>query len=216
VSDKDTSERGKLWRWPKSRWLLGIPLGGFLMIGLGAIGLGVTNYALHATSTTEFCFACHSHEVNIRAEYEASSHFRNASGVRAECSNCHLPEHDWFDYITTKMIVSLDAIPEFTGKVDTPEKWEAHRGEMAEKVWAEYRANDSRYCRHCHTPEAMDFELQSQMARGVHQNGAAADKTCIDCHAGLVHKLPETTAEIGEDVETEFAVRLTSAADGGG
>jgi len=214
VSDKDTSDGGKLWRWPKSRWLLGIPLGGFLMIGVGAIGLGVTNYALHATSTTEFCFSCHSHEVNIRAEYEASSHFRNASGIRAECSNCHLPEDNWFDYITTKMVVSLDIIPELTGQVDTPEKWEAHRGEMAEKVWAEYRADDSRYCRHCHTPEAMNFALQSQMGRGAHQNPDAQNRTCIDCHAGLVHKLPEPTAEIGKNAQTEVATGLASAADG--
>ncbi len=207
MSDENPSNGGKLWKWPKSKWLLGIPIGGFVMLAAGAIGLGVTNYALHATSTTEFCFACHSHEVNIRAEYEASSHFSNASGVRAECSNCHLPEDNWFEYITTKMVVSLDAIPEFMGKVDTPEKWEAHRGEMAEKVWAEYRADDSRYCRSCHNPDAMVFSAQSQMAAGVHQNAAAQSKTCIDCHAGLVHKLPQSNAGVTSDVESKLAVR---------
>lgn len=210
MSDDNPSNGGRLWKWPRSRWLLGIPIGGFLMLGLGAVGLGITNYALHATSTTEFCFSCHSHEVNIRAEYEASSHFRNASGVRAECSDCHLPQDNWFEYVATKMVVSLDAIPEFTGKVDTPEKWEAHRPAMAEKVWAEYRADDSRYCRHCHTEDATDFALQSQMARGVHQNPAAQDRTCIDCHAGLVHKLPNTTLGSHIDVKTDLARRSST------
>ena len=37
------------------------------VLGLGAIGLGITNYVVHETSSTEFCFSCHSHEVNIRA-----------------------------------------------------------------------------------------------------------------------------------------------------
>lgn len=65
------------------------------------------------------------------------------------------------------MVVSLDANPDFMGKVDTPDKWETHRGAMSEKVWAEYRADDSSYCRSCHTPEAMDFVALSQMAAGV-------------------------------------------------
>ena len=178
MSDQDESGRG-LWRWPKTRWLLGIPLGGFLMIGVGAIGLGVANFALHETSTTEFCFSCHSHEVNIRAEYEASSHFSNRTGVRTECADCHLPQGNWFETVAYKMVVSLDIIPELMGKVDTPEKWEAHRGEMAESVWAEYRANDSRYCRTCHTREAMDFDVNS-----VLENPPVGESECCAGDAG--------------------------------
>ena len=211
MSDQDESGRG-LWRWPRTRWLLGIPLGGFLMMGVGAIGLGVANFALHETSTTEFCFSCHSHEVNIRAEYEASSHFSNRTGVRTECADCHLPKGNWFETVAYKMVVSLDIIPEVMGKVDTPEKWEAHRGEMAESVWAEYRANDSRYCRTCHTREAMDLAQQSQMAAGVHNNPAAIGNTCIDCHAGLVHELPKAAALRNPDVE-ELLARNRPAVD---
>ncbi len=77
----------RLWRRPKSKWLLGIPLGGFLALGLGAILLGTMNYTLHKTSETEFCYACHSHEAFIKPEYEESSHFSNAAGVRAGCAD---------------------------------------------------------------------------------------------------------------------------------
>lgn len=178
----------QLWRQHGKWWLLGIPLGGFLMLGVGAIGLGVTNFVVHETSSTEFCFSCHSHETNIRAEYEASSHFANRTGVRAACSDCHLPKDNWFELMATKVIVSADIIPELTGKLDTPEKWEDHRREMAEKVWAEFRENDSRYCRSCHIDTAMINN--SAMAERMHAMARDNGKTCIDCHKGLVHKLP--------------------------
>lgn len=180
----------QLWSWPGSRWLLGIPLGGFIMLAIGAIGLGSVNYVVHETSSTEFCLSCHSHELNIRAEYEASSHFANASGVRAECADCHLPQDNWFDLMATKIVVSADIIPELAGKVDTHEKWEVHRADMAATVWAEYRENDSRYCKSCHDPAAM--QGQSAMATRMHQLAGKNGKTCIDCHRGLVHKLPDT------------------------
>ena len=182
----------KLWQQPRTRWLLGIPVGGLLMLVLGATGLGVANFAIHETSTTEFCFSCHSHEVNIRAEYEASSHFKNQSGVRTECADCHLPQDNWFKLVATKIIVSADILPELAGKLDTVEKWEAHRGEMAERVWDEYRSNDSAYCRHCHDVAAMID--QSTIVSRMHQQAKQGDKTCIDCHKGLVHQLPEITS----------------------
>ena len=81
----DTNEKKSIWARPASKWLLGIPLGGFVAFALGAIALGSTNYVLHATSSTEFCYTCHSHEAFIRPEYEASSHFSNLSGVQAGC-----------------------------------------------------------------------------------------------------------------------------------
>ena len=80
------TDRARFWRRPGSKWLLGIPLGGFIAFFLGAIALGTFNYTLHQTSSTEFCYVCHSHDAFIRPEYEASSHFANAAGVRAGCA----------------------------------------------------------------------------------------------------------------------------------
>ena len=189
-----------LWRRPAAKWLLGIPLGGFLAFGLGMVALGTTNFALHKTSTNEFCFSCHSHEVNIRPEYEAASHFSNPSGVRADCADCHLPHDDWFELVWTKAVVSLDVIPEFMGKLSTPEKYEAHRAEMAEAVWEHFRDNDSKFCRNCHSFTAMDLEAQEKRTARRHTRARDEGQTCVQCHYGIVHKLPENAEAIIERV----------------
>ena len=195
-----------IWKKPSRKWLLGIPLGGFIAFALGAVALGTTNYVLHQTSTTEFCYTCHSHEAFIKPEYEASSHFSNAAGVRAGCSDCHLPHDNWFELVYTKMVVSLDVVPELMGKLDTAEKYEAHRAEMAEDVWREYKENDSAYCKHCHSFDAMDLEAQERRTARQHKKAIDGEDTCIDCHWGLVHEPPEDAEDILE--------RLSAAADG--
>ncbi len=202
--DNDTLS-GRLWQRPKSKWLLGIPIGGFLALGLGAILLGTMNYTLHKTSETEFCYVCHSHEQFIKPEYEASSHFSNASGVRAGCADCHLPHDNWFSLVSTKIIVSFDIIPELMGKIDTAEKYEEHRAEMAQAVWREFKENDSAFCRSCHAFDAMDFEAQDRRTARGHQRAAEKGETCIDCHYGIVHKEPENASELMREIAAEFA-----------
>ncbi len=197
----DTNEKKSIWARPASKWLLGIPLGGFVAFALGAIALGSTNYVLHATSTTEFCYTCHSHEAFIRPEYEASSHFSNLSGVQAGCSDCHLPHDNWFELVWTKAVVSLDIIPEMMGKLDTAEKYEAHRAEMAESVWRQFKDNDSRFCRDCHVVDAMDFEGQGRRTARQHTRMAESGETCIDCHYGIVHALPENAEDILDSLQ---------------
>lgn len=187
----------RLWLPTRRWWLLGIPAGGFLALIAGAAGLGAFNYTLHQTSTNEFCFTCHSHERFIRPEYEASSHFNNRTGVSAQCADCHLP-HGWFALAWTKAVVSLDVVPELLGKLDTKEKYEAHRGEMAKSVWQQFRANDSEFCRHCHNSERMDFSLQERSARRHHTQAQEKGESCIECHQGIVHALPEDWRELWE------------------
>ncbi len=200
MADEQDNKRSKLWRRPGRKWLLGIPLGGFLAFGLGAGALGSFNWVLHETGKTEFCYVCHSHDAFIRPEYEASSHFANASGVRAGCSDCHLPHDNWFELTWTKAVVSLDIIPEVMGKIDTAEKYEAHRAEMAEDVWRHYKDNDSKFCKSCHAFEAMDFDAQDRRVARRHQQAAGNGETCIDCHYGIVHKLPEDAEAILERI----------------
>ncbi|MGI9330042.1 MAG: NapC/NirT family cytochrome c [Gammaproteobacteria bacterium] len=193
MTDKD-KQAGGLWRRPSARWALGIPVGALLAFFAGAIALGSFNWVIHATSTTDFCLtACHSHTLFVKPEYEASTHFSNRSGVRAECADCHIPK-GWFSVVAMKVAVSGDIIPELMGKLNTEEKWEAHRGEMAEDVWAQFRANDSQFCRHCHDPASMNSEKQSPMAARIHASLEPGGKTCIDCHRGIVHALPQATA----------------------
>ena len=194
-----------IWSKPKAKWRLGIPLGGLAAFALGMIALGTMNYTLHATSTTEFCYTCHSHEQFIKPEYEASSHFKNTSGVRAECADCHLPHDNWFEYVWTKTVVSLDIIPELMGKLDTAEKYEEHRAEMAEHVWRQFKENDSKFCRHCHSFDAMDFEEQGRKTARRHSQAEERGETCIDCHYGIVHVEPEGASDIMDRLNEEYA-----------
>jgi|SRR6056297_2147014 len=205
MSAPENGGKRKTWFWqkPRSKWLLGIPIGGFIAFVAGAIGISAFNYTLHATSTTEFCFECHSHELNIRPEYEASNHAMNASGVRAECADCHLPK-PWHRYVWTKIVVSLDIIPELQGVISTPEKYAERRGHLKKKVWIEYKENNSEFCMHCHQWEHMAAEEQSRMASRMHTRAQEKGQSCIDCHRGLAHDMNDSHKEIWKEVDAMF------------
>ncbi|MGY8960049.1 MAG: NapC/NirT family cytochrome c, partial [Alphaproteobacteria bacterium] len=65
------------------------------------------------------------------------------------------------------------------------------RLELAKHEWSRFKANDSLECRNCHNYEYMDTSLQSSRASDQHQRlKANGDKTCIDCHKGIAHELP--------------------------
>ncbi|MGI9343991.1 MAG: NapC/NirT family cytochrome c [Gammaproteobacteria bacterium] len=196
------SDESRLWKRPRSKWLLGIPLGAAIAFGLGAIALGTFNFVLHQTGTNEFCYVCHSHELFIKPEYEASSHFANTSGVQTSCSDCHVP-HDWWGTVWLKTRATLDILPEVMGELDTAEKYEAHRREMAMSVWADYLERDSDYCQSCHSLERMVLENQERRAQRKHALALDSGATCIECHQGIVHKLPENWSEAFDEVAGE-------------
>ncbi len=82
------------------------------------------------------------------------------------------------------------------GSIDTPEKFEAKRLQLATHVWEGMKANDSRECRNCHSYEAMDFTHQRARSREKMEPIAlntdqSQKQTCIDCHKGIAHKLPK-------------------------
>ncbi|NIY91452.1 NapC/NirT family cytochrome c [Vibrio diazotrophicus] len=159
-------------------------------IGIGWLTLGGSAAIMHYTSDTEFCLSCHSMEIPYK-EYQGSVHFSNAKGIRAECSDCHIPA-DTVDYLFTKIRATKDIYHEFiTGKIDTPEKYEAHRKELAEMVWQQFRENDSATCRSCHDADAMEPFAQSREAAKMHAYGIEENQTCIDCHKGVAHFAPE-------------------------
>lgn len=167
---------------------------GVLMIGgfvAGIIFWGGFNTAMEATNEMEFCISCHEMRDNVYQEYKLSPHFMNASGVGAVCSDCHVPKA-WGPKMVRKVKASYELYGHFvTGVIDTPEKFEAHRAEMAKSVWATMQANDSLECRNCHAVEHMDFKLQDPKAAELMQAGFERGDTCIDCHKGIAHKLPD-------------------------
>lgn len=182
-------------RAPSTFFSLGfLTLGGFVC---GILFWGGFNTALEATNTEEFCISCHEMEANVYADLQQTPHFTNASGVRAKCSDCHVP-HDWVNKMGRKIAASKEVWGWLFGTIDTEEEFEAHRLEMAQREWARFRANDSLECRNCHSYVAMDFAEQSPRAADQHERFlATGEKTCIDCHAGIAHRLPEMPEQAG-------------------
>jgi cytochrome c-type protein NapC len=111
--------------------------------------------------------------------------------VRATCPDCHVP-HNWTDKLARKMQASKEVWGHLFGVIDTREKFIDHRRELALHEWARFKANDSLECRNCHSTQSMDITKQSPRAAIAHQrylfNG---EKTCIDCHKGIAHRLPD-------------------------
>jgi cytochrome c-type protein NapC len=157
-------------------------VGGVLVVG-GAAGLAWTN-------TEAFCIGCHEMRNNVYAEYKDTIHDKNRSGVRAVCSDCHVPREPG-PLILRKMRASFELWGHLTGVVDTKEKFEAHRTALAQKVWRRMKATDSLECRNCHKSEAMSSDLQSEKAQTRHAKAKAEGSTCIDCHFGIAHKEPD-------------------------
>ena len=110
--------------------------------------------------------------------------------MRAICSDCHVPK-DWTHKMIRKIQASKEVWGKITGVIDTPEKFEAHRLQLAENEWARMKANDSRECRNCHTFDAMDTEKQKLRGAKMHKIGLEEKKTCIDCHKGIAHRKPK-------------------------
>ncbi len=162
-----------------------LALGGFVM---GILFWGAFNTAMEFTNTEVFCTSCHQ---SLYEELQDTIHFTNRSGVRAICSSCHVP-HDWTDKIARKMQASKEVWAWVVGTIDTQEKFEARRRYLAEREWARLAANDSLECRNCHEFEYMDFTWQSTRAENQHSTAlASGEKTCIDCHKGIAHQLPD-------------------------
>jgi cytochrome c-type protein NapC len=100
--------------------------------------------------------------------------------------------HDWTDKIARKMQASKEVWGKLFGTINTREKFLEKRIELARHEWGRLKANDSLECRNCHNFESMDFTRQSQRASAQHSTALARkEKTCIDCHKGIAHRLPE-------------------------
>jgi cytochrome c-type protein NapC len=165
----------------------------FALGGVAAIVVVVGGFTttLEATNTLEFCTSCHTMSYNFE-EYKKTIHYSNPSGVRAVCSDCHVPKRNWFSEMRRKLVAASDVWAEVVGTINTREKFDANRMAMAKREWARMKESDSIGCRNCHSFESMDMEDQDKRARNQHTDAAMADsgKTCIDCHKGIAHRLP--------------------------
>ncbi|MGR0189125.1 cytochrome c3 family protein [Azospirillum aestuarii] len=183
-----------------------LTLGGFLA---GVMFWGGFNTALEVTNTEKFCTSCHEMRDNVFEELKTTIHFTNRSGVRATCPDCHVP-HNWTDKIARKMQASKEVWGKIFGTISTRDKFVEKRRELAEHEWARLKANNSLECRNCHSAESMDITKQGARAARIHQQYLfSGQRTCIDCHKGIAHRLPnmdgvppgwsEASNDIGND-----------------
>ena len=183
MNNKETL--GKLrrhWKLVASLSVVGLFAAVLLVLG-GAAGLAWT-------STEKFCIGCHEMRDNVYAEYKDTIHDRNRTGVRAICTDCHVPREP-VPLMLRKMRATFEVWGHLTGVIDTKEKFEAHRSMLAQRVWQRMKETDSHECRNCHIGDKMDTEKQTEKAKARHAKGKAEGLTCIDCHFGIAHKEPD-------------------------
>ncbi len=189
----------RFWRFlrtPSARWsLLTLLIVGFLG---GLAFWGVFTTTLTATSTLAFCStSCHEMDI-VTNEYKQSVHYSNRSGVRATCADCHVP-HALGPKLYAKIRASKEVWGKMTGIIDTPEKFEAKRMELATNQWEILAATGSRECKSCHDFEAMSGDKQKASAYKGHMAAKDDGKSCIDCHKGIAHHLPKEYRDPDEE-----------------
>ncbi len=185
--------------------------------GLGGIVLwGGFHTVLEMTNTEAFCISCHQMRDTVYKEYTNTVHYKNASGVRATCPDCHVPKQ-WGPKVVRKVAATTELYHALVGTIDTPEKFEAQRLTMARRVWADMESTDSRECRNCHSNDAFDFHKMKKPEDAERmKKGMAAGETCISCHKGIAHKMPDLSQgyrSMFKDISSTAANRKLSKGD---
>lgn len=194
MSDQTNEKKGfisRIWHAfssPSTKYSVGLLL--ILGFTVGVVFLGGFNYSMAVTNTEGFCISCHEMEHFVFSEYKETNHYSNRTGVRATCPDCHVPK-DFTHKMARKIKSTGEIWHKLMGSISTPEKYEAKRLELAQRVWDDMEASDSRECRNCHHYEYMDMEKQDEESAMIHDEGLDSGVTCIECHKGIAHKLPE-------------------------
>ena len=185
--------RGKrLWLWA---WGLATGTAG-IAFASGVLFWGGFNTAMEWTNREEFCISCHEMRENVFVEYRNTIHYQNRTGVRATCPDCHVPK-EWGPKMIRKIQASNEVLHKVLGSIDTPEKFNAKRAELAQHEWDRMKRTDSRECRNCHNYSYMDYAEQNRRSATKHQTAFNEKQTCIDCHKGIAHTLPAIEQHIG-------------------
>jgi cytochrome c-type protein NapC len=160
---------------------------GALFFAAGIVFWGGFNTAMEATNTLYFCSSCHEMRTMVFAEYKETGHYQNRTGVRATCSDCHVPD-PWVYKFARKIAATNELFHWAVGSIDTPEKFESKRLTLAKTVWKAMKETDSRECRNCHSWDGMRNADQKPRAAKQHADAQKEAMTCIDCHKGVAHR----------------------------
>jgi len=174
----------------------------------GFIALSLFGTSMIYTGTEQFCAQnCHEMANNNTREFKDTIHDKNRTGVRATCADCHVPHAPVPLYVAKFGALNDLWSHHVTHAVDTPEKFDSQRSHMAQRIWTYMKGNDSRECRHCHNEAKMDPEKQSDMAKARHVKAKKEKLTCVDCHYGIAHKVPDGPGPQELEVDKAFIPR---------
>jgi cytochrome c-type protein NapC len=128
-------------------------------------------------------------------EYRNTIHYQNRTGVRATCPDCHVPK-EW----THKMIRKIQAATKCCTKCWAPST-RLRSSTPSAPNWPA-RVGPHEEDRQPGVPQLpqlqyMDYAEQNKRSSATHQAAFTAGKTCIDCHKGIAHRLPEIEQNIG-------------------
>ncbi len=156
-------------------------LGRFIV--LLSIGLFSSSLAFaEDKNVLENCQSCH---VKQASEFQASVHYINRSGVQAGCNNCH-------------------AGKKHKDGVNASKEVKKPRIDMAVSEWKRLRKNNSKECKTCHSPMAMDLAKQEPRSVARHEESFDAGNTsCVNCHQGISHYLPDGWEKKHKEVATK-------------
>ena len=73
---------------------------------------GGFNTGMEATNSLDFCTSCHEMRDTVFQEYKETVHYKNRSGVRAACPDCHVPK-DWTHKFVRKVQASQELYSKF-------------------------------------------------------------------------------------------------------
>ena len=201
----------RLWKWGIS-YAVAHPVPAMIVFGLtGIMFWGGFNWSLALTNTESFCVSCHEMQDYVYQEYKQTVHFKNNSGVKATCPDCHVPK-EWVHMVRRKVGATNELYHKLVGSIDTPEKFEAKRLELAGHVWQAMKETDSRECRNCHSFTTMTLNSQPRTAQLAHDRAINDKRTCIDCHMGIAHKIAKNFDKDGK-LHAKFKKERRKCAD---
>lgn len=180
--NEQQSKKRSIW------WRLGVSavVAGTLGVAAVLVWIGM-DATLHATSDHKFCGSCHSMKP-MAASFLDDVHGGNSTtGVQALCTDCHLPQDNYFNYLYVKAKSGA---------------WDVYKEHVlgAEDVdWIAKLSEGNRYvydsgCLKCHNRlEEGSQSSNKQFVAHKPYFQKTTTKSCIDCHSvghkGLMQRL---------------------------
>ena len=164
---------------------------GFWIIFIVGVVLGMVvvlygNRVMYRTNTDEYCASCHVHP-HSHDTWKRSSHYNNRTGVRVNCTSCHLPPKGDFYYFREKARTGMKDLWSYWTKDSADFNWEAKR-QLEHAVKIVY--NES--CKNCHVnlfPRGLtDDGIRAHLY--YETNEKKLNLQCISCHLDVGHFNP--------------------------